>query len=82
MAESKKNYHQGHDIKSLLLNLALTLSFILPVAIYIKREFTKEFCMATAAAAFIATIAPPFGFYRPHPYTDWEGNTPFKLRRD
>mmetsp|Transcript_14811 Transcript_14811/g.22433 ORF Transcript_14811/g.22433 Transcript_14811/m.22433 type:complete len:80 (-) Transcript_14811:399-638(-) len=75
-----KKYHQGHDIKSLLINLATIICFILPVAIYIDRENTQNFCMAAAGGIALAILAPPVGLYRPHPYSDWEGNKPWPRR--
>ena len=30
----------------------------------------------------MAVITPPVGWMRPHPYSDMEGNVPFKFRRD
>ncbi|GFH51131.1 hypothetical protein CTEN210_07607 [Chaetoceros tenuissimus] len=80
MAEAKKKYHQGHDIKSLLLNLATTLLFILPVVIYFDQENAKQYMMIVAGALVVAFLTPPFGPYRPHPYSDWPGNKPFTLR--
>lgn len=82
MATSKKNYHQGHDIKSLLLNLATLLLFILPVVAYLDQENAKNYCLIVAGGLVISVLAPPFGFYRPHPYSDWPANKPFMFKRE
>jgi hypothetical protein len=65
----------------LLLNLATTIFFVLPIAIYVDRENTLNYIKVSAGAIAIAFLAPPLGPYRPHPYSDWEGNKPFTLRR-
>jgi|AntRauTorckE5430_2_1112549.scaffolds.fasta_scaffold24428_1 hypothetical protein len=70
----------GHDIKSLLINLATIFLFFIPFAIYLDRENTQNYLMILGGSFVAAFIAPPFGRYRPHPYTDWEGNKPFTLR--
>lgn len=64
-----------------MLNLATLIVFVLPVAVYVDREKTQTYCAVAAAALAIATLAPPFGVYRPHPYSDWENNKPFTLRK-
>jgi hypothetical protein len=30
----------------------------------------------------VTVIVPPFGLYRPHPYSDWPRNKPLKFRGD
>lgn len=75
-----KKYHQGHDIKSLLLNLASLILFLLPFAIYLDRENTKNFCMAVGGVWLLTALVPPIGLYRPHPYTDWPSNKPWPRR--
>ncbi len=70
----------GHDIKSLLINVATTFLFLLPIAIYVDRENTQNYIKAVGGSLLVAFLAPPVGPYRPHPYSDWEGNKPFTLR--
>lgn len=72
----------GHDIKSLMLNLLATLIFLLPIAIYLKRELTQTYITGVGILLLVTTIVPPFGLYRPHPYSDWPRNKPFKFRGD
>mmetsp|Transcript_10381 Transcript_10381/g.15546 ORF Transcript_10381/g.15546 Transcript_10381/m.15546 type:complete len:85 (-) Transcript_10381:303-557(-) len=79
-AASKKKYHQGHDIKSLLINLATIFLIVSPVAIYVDRENMQKYCMIVGGSFLVAFLAPPIGRYRPHPYSDWERNKPFTLR--
>mmetsp|Transcript_8795 Transcript_8795/g.16599 ORF Transcript_8795/g.16599 Transcript_8795/m.16599 type:complete len:88 (-) Transcript_8795:168-431(-) len=80
-AVPKKKYHQGHDIKSILLNISTTFLFVSPFAIYFDRENTQRYLMVVVGALAIAFLTPPVGPYRPHPYSDWERNKPFTLRQ-
>eukprot|EP00523_Entomoneis_sp_CCMP467_P000856 CAMPEP_0168751660 /NCGR_PEP_ID=MMETSP0724-20121128/17953_1 /TAXON_ID=265536 /ORGANISM="Amphiprora sp., Strain CCMP467" /LENGTH=78 /DNA_ID=CAMNT_0008799821 /DNA_START=59 /DNA_END=295 /DNA_ORIENTATION=- len=75
MAESK-SYTTGHEIKSILINIASALLFILPVAAYFYMEHAKEMIAGVAASFALAYIAPPMGWMRPHPYSDMPGNRP------
>ena len=70
----------GHDIKSLLINLATIFLLALPFAIYKDRENTQKYFMFVGGSFLVAFLAPPIGRYRPHPYSDWVGNKPFTLR--
>lgn len=73
---------KGHDIKSLTLNLATLMFFIIPFVIYLNPpETTRKYLFAVAGILSIVFLIPPLGFYRPHPYTDWDGNTPFIARK-
>ncbi|KAK1742730.1 hypothetical protein QTG54_006327 [Skeletonema marinoi] len=87
MAEKKKSYHQGHDIKSLVINLATALLFFLPFALYydIKEQQSENvtlYCGVVVGGLLLSLIVPPVGWMRPHPYTDMPGNVPLKFRRD
>ena len=74
---------QGHDIKSLLLNLATFLLFMLPFALYYGEEGKEKlYCGVVVASMVVAIIAPPFGWMRPHPYTDMPGNEPLRFRKE
>ncbi|KAL9184627.1 hypothetical protein ACHAXT_012597 [Thalassiosira profunda] len=83
MADSKKNYHQGHDIKSLALNLATFLLFMLPFALYFGED-EKAYTYVGVVVGFLllAVIVPPVGWMRPHPYTDMPGNEPLQFRKN
>ena len=73
----------GHDIKSLLLNLATFLLFMLPFALYYGEEGKEKlYCGVVVASMVVAIIAPPFGWMRPHPYTDMPGNEPLRFRKE
>mmetsp|Transcript_19742 Transcript_19742/g.24358 ORF Transcript_19742/g.24358 Transcript_19742/m.24358 type:complete len:80 (-) Transcript_19742:329-568(-) len=74
---AEKKYHQGHDIKSILINIATAICFILPIAIYLNRESMQTYFMVAGGSLFLAMLAPPIGLYRPHPYSDWERNKPW-----
>lgn len=65
-----------------MINLATFVCFMLPIAIYIDRENSKNFILVSLGCIFVSILAPPFGLYRPHPYSDWEGNKPFRVRRE
>lgn len=81
MADNK-HYHQGHDLKSLALNLATILLFFLPFAIYFGKEEKAYFYIGVVGAfMLLAVIVPPFGWLRPHVYTDMPGNEPMQFRK-
>ena len=78
---------KGHDIKSLVINLATTLLFFLPFALYydIKEQQSENvtlYCGVVVGGLLLSLIVPPVGWMRPHVYTDMVGNVPFKFRRD
>lgn len=66
----------------LLINLAIILVFILPIAIYVDKENTQNYIKAVDGALVVVFLAPPIGPYRPHPYSDWEGNKPISTLRE
>mmetsp|Transcript_18082 Transcript_18082/g.37089 ORF Transcript_18082/g.37089 Transcript_18082/m.37089 type:complete len:91 (-) Transcript_18082:441-713(-) len=78
----KEIYHYGHDIKSLVINLATFLLFVLPFGVYFFPEFTKEQCAVVGAGFVLAFLTPPVGVLRPHPYSDMPGNKPFAPRME
>jgi len=78
-------YKSGHDIKSLTLNFATTLLFILPFALYCygnDEAKVKLYIGVVVGFLALAIIVPPFGWMRPHPYTDIPGNEPLRFRKD
>jgi len=80
---AKKQYHQGHDIKSLVINFATTLLFLLPFALYFGEEEKGKLYIGVVVGFFLlALITPPFGWMRPHPYTDMPGNEPLQFRKN
>jgi len=77
------NHQSGHDIKSLALNLATFLLFMLPFAIYYGEEGKEKlYCGVVAGGLALSIIIPPFGWMRPHPYTDMPGNEPLTFRKN
>lgn len=71
----------GHDIKSLLINLATLICFFAPIALYFLEGEERILLLKVAGGALaVATLAPPFGIYRPHPYSDWAHNKPWPRR--
>lgn len=84
MADTKKKqYHQGHDIKSLAINLATIILFFLPFPLYFgEGDQAKQYTIAMAASFLLALVLPPFGWKRPHPYTDMPGNEPLQFRKN
>jgi hypothetical protein len=81
-ASSLLRYTAGHDIKSLLINLASFLLIILPAEMYYYPEYKNEEYMVVGASFLLAFLAPPYGFLRPHPYSDLPGNKPFAPRME
>ncbi|KAL3784434.1 hypothetical protein ACHAW5_006540 [Stephanodiscus triporus] len=72
-----------HDVKSLAINLATILLFLLPFALYLgDGEKATQYAGAVAAFLVLAVILPPFGWMRPHPYSDIPGNKPLLFRKD
>mmetsp|Transcript_9909 Transcript_9909/g.14989 ORF Transcript_9909/g.14989 Transcript_9909/m.14989 type:complete len:83 (+) Transcript_9909:228-476(+) len=80
MADKKKQYHQGHDIKSLAINIATILLFLLPFALYFGDDH-KLYCGVVAIGLLISLVVPPVGWMRPHVYTDMPGNEPLTFRK-
>ncbi len=73
----------GHDIKSLAINFATTLVFLLPFALYFGDEGKSKFYAGGVLGVLVlAVILPPIGWMRPHPYSDLPGNKPFLFRKD
>jgi hypothetical protein len=66
----------GHDIKSLLINLATFLFFLLPFGLYYFQDYQKEQYIIVGLGFLIAFLAPPIGCLRPHPYSDIPSNKP------
>jgi hypothetical protein len=64
----------GHDLKSLLINLASLLLILLPIAAYLDTERIKIYAGIVAASMVLAYVASPVGWMRPHPYSDMPEN--------
>lgn len=79
--KNKTTIKAGHDIKSLILNLAMIILFVLPFAIYYYPEYLKEEISVMVGGFVLAFITPPYGVLRPHPYSDSEHNKPFLFRK-
>eukprot|EP00536_Pseudo-nitzschia_multiseries_P014222 jgi/Psemu1/310735/fgenesh1_kg.673_\ len=77
---SKEIYHSGHDIKSLAINLATFLFFIVPFGLYLYPEYKNEQLIIVGIGFVVAFFVPPIGTLRPHPYSDIPGNRPFAPR--
>ena len=55
---------------------------ITPFVMYsYPEEIYKKYIGALALTFVITFLLPPMGAYRPHTYSDWEGNQPFQLRK-
>ena len=67
----------GIDIKSVLLNIASALLFLLPFVVYFASEYAQEGVLAVVISFAIAFLAPPWGWKRPHPYSDNPKNVPY-----
>eukprot|EP00538_Stauroneis_constricta_P003830 CAMPEP_0119554018 /NCGR_PEP_ID=MMETSP1352-20130426/6615_1 /TAXON_ID=265584 /ORGANISM="Stauroneis constricta, Strain CCMP1120" /LENGTH=80 /DNA_ID=CAMNT_0007600531 /DNA_START=65 /DNA_END=307 /DNA_ORIENTATION=- len=66
-----------YDMKSLLLNLASILLFVLPFSLYFYPENNTIAFGVVAGAFLIGYVAPPLGWKRPHPYSDNPNNLPY-----
>jgi hypothetical protein len=67
----------GLDIKSLVLNLASTLLFVLPFIVYSYSEHTETAVAVVAGSMMVSLLVPPIGWRRPHPYSDDPKNYPY-----
>lgn len=69
----------GTDPKSIAINLASTLLFIIPIVAYMYEMKETFIYIAVVAASFVlAYLIPPVGMLRPHPYSDMPSNRPRK----
>ena len=66
----------GTDPKSLLWNLATTVIFFAPVAVYFNKSSVTEATAACAVFYLLAFLYKPIGWKRPHPYSDDPRNRP------
>ena len=67
----------GLDIKSLALNLASILLFLLPFPAYFYPEYIKEASAVVVGSLLVSVLMPPIGWRRPHPYSDDPTNYPY-----
>jgi hypothetical protein len=72
----------GIDIKSVLLNIACTLLLLLPFVAYFASQYVQEAMMAVVVSFAVAFLAPPWGWRRPHPYSDDPKNLPYPMKAD
>lgn len=72
----------GLDLKSLAINFASIVLFILPVAMYLYPEYMKEEIGGVAAAMVLSLLVPPMGWKRPHPYSDMPDNKPYPRKKE
>jgi hypothetical protein len=72
----------GHDVKSLALNLASILFFLLPFALYLYPELWQQEVGGVALVMILALLVPPMGWMRPHPYSDMPSNLPYPRKKD
>jgi len=70
-------YQDGLDMKSLALNLASTLLFILPIVAYLYTEHLVEAISVVGGSILLSLLVPPIGWRRPHPYSDDPTNLPY-----
>eukprot|EP00527_Entomoneis_sp_CCMP2396_P000336 CAMPEP_0198142788 /NCGR_PEP_ID=MMETSP1443-20131203/5481_1 /TAXON_ID=186043 /ORGANISM="Entomoneis sp., Strain CCMP2396" /LENGTH=80 /DNA_ID=CAMNT_0043805879 /DNA_START=122 /DNA_END=364 /DNA_ORIENTATION=+ len=69
-------YTGGHELKSLVINLASFLLIVLPFGIYFYLEHAQTLIAVVAGSFALAFVVPPVGWMRPHPYSDMPGNRP------
>ena len=63
----------GRDPKSLAINLATTVFFILPFLAYFDQKNLWSYVALVSILFVVAFIVPPIGWLRPHPYSDFPG---------
>mmetsp|Transcript_23005 Transcript_23005/g.40494 ORF Transcript_23005/g.40494 Transcript_23005/m.40494 type:complete len:82 (+) Transcript_23005:384-629(+) len=78
----KEQYHSGLDLKSLALNFASALLFVLPLAMYFYPEFIQKEIAVVVMSFVVAVLVPPMGWMRPHPYSDMPGNLPYPRKKE
>lgn len=63
-------------MKSLGLNIATTLLFLLPFAMYFDygSERVTTYVVVVVAVFILVLLIPPMGWWRPHPYSDFSTN--------
>ena len=71
------NDSAGLDLKSLAINFASCVLFVLPLAMYLYPEYMKEDIGAVALSMCLSLLVPPMGWKRPHPYSDMPDNRPY-----
>ena len=71
------NDSAGLDLKSLAINFASCVLFVLPLAMYLYPEYMKEEIGAVALSMCLSLLVPPMGWKRPHPYSDMPDNRPY-----
>ena len=71
-----KNHYTMHGSNQGLVNFASFILIILPVACYLYQELWRELCAFTAFCFLVAFCASPWGWKRPHPYSDNPLNKP------
>mmetsp|Transcript_35553 Transcript_35553/g.82570 ORF Transcript_35553/g.82570 Transcript_35553/m.82570 type:complete len:84 (-) Transcript_35553:642-893(-) len=80
---AKKYIDKGTDPKSIAINIATMVLFILPFLLYFDPEWTTRYLYLTFGLFILAYIVPPMGWRRPHPYSDDPTNRPmFAPKRD
>jgi len=67
---------QGTDIKSLAINMASIMLFVIPFVAYFDLMEIKQYSGLLGGAFVFAYVMPPVGWRRPHPYSDDPRNVP------
>lgn len=68
----------GTDPKSVAINLASFMLFLVPFVAYLYAEHFRNYALAVAACFACAYLLAPMGWKRPHPYSDMPENRPKK----
>eukprot|EP00980_Cylindrotheca_fusiformis_P007579 scaffold1580_cov116-Cylindrotheca_fusiformis.AAC.14 len=80
-ATTAVRFADGHDVKSLALNLASVLLILVPFVAYFFSEILQTWAAVVAASFVVAVLLPPFGWRRPHPYSDDPSNYPYTIKK-
>ena len=79
---NKKMMTAGTDPKSVALNIASILLFLLSFVAYFYYEYIRQAAIAVVVSFLIAYVTPPMGWRRPHPYSDDPNNRPYPRKGD
>jgi hypothetical protein len=69
-------------MKSIFINIATTLLIFVPIPLYMYTEYAKELIAFVFMSFVVCFSLPPWGWKRPHPYSDDPNNRPYPRKAD
>jgi len=64
----------GISMKAVAINVWSTVTFLLPVILLFKPDLLQQMAVAWVAIGVAAIFVPPFGWLKPHPWSDFPHN--------